>query len=194
MEEKAIDPFVFVDGAKVYLYYVKLREGNRIYVSELSEDLSHVIPGTDVSCVNAVDDPQPWENTRSSAWTVTEGPTVLKHNGWYYLFYSANDFRNPDYAVGYAVSRSPTGPWKKFAGNPILTKALIGVPGTGHGDFFRDKDGELCYVFHTHYGKDTVAPRKTALIKGAFARNAGPDRMVLDPRSFYYFHIHHPNR
>lgn len=188
MEGKAIDPFIFSDGGKRYLYYVKLREGNRIYVSELSDDLSHVKPGTDLPCVSAVDDPQPWENTRNRAWTVTEGPTVLKHDGWYYLFYSANDFRSPDYAVGYAVSRAPTGPWKKFRGNPILSRALIGASGTGHGDFFRDRHDSLCYVFHTHYSKDVVAPRKTALIKGVFLRGNGPDKMVLDPASFYYFH------
>lgn len=196
MAEKAIDPFIFSGGGKVYLYYVKLQEGNRIYVSELSDDLSHVKPGTDAACVNAVVDPQPWENTQNSSWTVTEGPTVLKHDGWYYLFYSANDFRSPDYAVGYAVSRTPRGPWKKFQGNPILSQAMIGVSGTGHGDFFRDRHDSLCYVFHTHYSNDAVAPRKTALIKGVFRRGNGPDKMVLNPASFYYFRPAraHPDR
>jgi beta-xylosidase len=187
MAYRAIDPFIFVDDdGRVYLYYVKLQAGNRIYVTELSQDLSHPVAGTDVSCVNAVDDPQPWENTGKKTWTVTEGPTVLKHGGWYYLFYSANGFKSPDYAVGYAVSRTPTGPWKKYRGNPILSRSLVGVPGTGHGDFFRDGADSLCYVFHTHYAQGVVGPRKTALIRGAFVKDKGPDRMVLYPASFYY--------
>ena len=53
---------------------------------------------------------------------VAEGPFMLKHNGKYYLTYSANHFRTPDYAVGYAVADTPLGPFQKFEGNPILKK------------------------------------------------------------------------
>lgn len=192
LQQKAIDPFLLMTEGKIYLYYVKLSEGNRIFVCELNEDLSAIIPGTEKSCVNAVADPQPWENTAAQPWTVTEGPTVLKHRGWYYLFYSANDFRNSDYAVGYAVSRNPLGPWKKFAGNPILNTNLIGKKGPGHGDFFRDGSGTWYYVFHTHNSDTAVAPRKTALIKGAFIPASGPDQMVLKAGSFHYLHASAP--
>ncbi|WP_149273550.1 hypothetical protein [Pareuzebyella sediminis] len=39
-------------------------------------------------------------------WPVTEGPTVLKHKGLYYLIYSANDFRNPDYPFGFVTRQA----------------------------------------------------------------------------------------
>ncbi len=43
---------------------------------------------------------------------------VASHSFTFYR-YSANDFRNPDYAVGYAVADNPYGPWKKYEGKLI---------------------------------------------------------------------------
>ena len=95
---KQIDPFIFVDeDGKVYLYHVRLQNGNRLFVGEMKKDLSGMIAETVKECLNASED---WENTAKAGWPVAEGPTVLKHKGIYYLFYTANDFRNPDYAVG----------------------------------------------------------------------------------------------
>jgi xylan 1,4-beta-xylosidase len=159
---KQIDPFVFIDDdGKKYLYHVRLTNGNRIFVAEMQEDLSGIKPETVKECINASD---PWENTRNAPWPVSEGPTVIKLQNTYYLFYSTNDFRNPDYAVGYATSDSPLGPWKKYEGNPILVRQMFGINGTGHGDLFR-KGKEWYYVFHTHHSNARVAPRKSALIK-----------------------------
>ena len=187
---RAIDPFVFIDDdGKKYLYFVRLEEGNRLFVAALKDDFSDIVPGTTRPCLNGADEPQRWENTASADWTVTEGPTVLKHLGKYYLFYSGNDFRNVDYAVGYAVSDSPFGPWKKSTVNPILTKDMLGQNGPGHGDFFRDSTSQYYYVFHTHFADTSVMPRKTAIIKGSFkAGDDGPERMEFDKASFYYIH------
>lgn len=185
---KAIDPFLFIDddGTK-YLYFVKLQKGNRIFVATLKDDFSDLKSATFSSCVNAVDDPQEWENRDHRDWTVTEGPTVLKHKGSYYLFYSGNDYRSVHYAMGYAVADHPSGPWKKYKGNPILDKELIGANGPGHGDFFKDKTGQYYYVFHTHFSDHKANPRKTALMKGHFepVKNK-PDQMKMEKQSFYY--------
>jgi xylan 1,4-beta-xylosidase len=143
---KQIDPFVFFDNGKVYLYHVKLQNGNRIFVTEMKPDLSDIIPGTEKECIASTEG---WENTARSEWPVAEGPTVLKHKNIYYLIYSSNDFRNKDYAVGYATSNSPIGPWKKYTGNPIISRQTVGHNGSGHGDVFADKRGLLYYVVHT---------------------------------------------
>lgn len=187
---KAIDPFVFRDGDRIYLYYVKLDHGNRIFVTRLREDLSGTVPGTTRPCVNGVTDPQPWEHAESAPWTVTEGPAVLKHGGRYYLFYSANDFRSVHYAVGYAVSDSPLGPWKKFSGNPVLDRGLIGENGPGHGDFFPGAAGHGYYVFHTHASDSAVSPRKTALIGGRFSGT--PATWRFDSGTFRYLRAYGP--
>lgn len=182
---KQIDPFVFTDtNGKNYLYHVKLDHGNRIFVTELKADFSDVIPNTSKLCLSGIDN---WENTAKTDWPVTEGPTVIKKNKHYYLFYSANDFRNTDYAVGYATSSSPTGPWKKYAGNPIISKKLLKINGTGHGDFFTDKNGNLEYVFHTHHNNQKVSPRATAIIKAAFVKDKdGIDEVQINPESFRF--------
>lgn len=185
---KTIDPFVFIEGGHKYLYYVKLDEGNRIFAAELKDDFSGLKAGTEHACLNAVDHPQAWENLAHKSWTVTEGPTVLKHRGKYYLFYSGNGFKSIYYAVGYAVADHPFGPWKKFKGNPILNKDLIGENGPGHGDFFIDRDGHYDYVFHTHFSDERIGPRKTAIIQGRFVPDQGTDEMTFDRNSFYFLH------
>ena len=180
---KQIDPFIFFDDdGKAYLYHVKLQQGNRIFVEEMKSDLSDVIPGTAKECISGTEQ---WENTAKSDWPVTEGPTVLKHKNIYYLIYSANDFRNKDYAVGYATSTSPMGPWKKYGNNPIISRQNIGHSGTGHGDVFMDSKHNMYYVLHTHHAEDKVAPRATGFLKLRFKEvKSGPAILEVDTTSF----------
>lgn len=180
---KQIDPFVFFENNKIYIYFVRLQEGNRIYGGELATDLSHIKEESVKACLHASDS---WENTAQASWPVTEGPTVIKHQGLYYLLYSANDFRNPDYAVGYATATNPLGPWKKHKGNPIISRELIGQEGTGHGDLIKDKEGKWHYVFHTHFDKGQVAPRKTALIDLQFEDSKNSPTIQVDPKTFRF--------
>ncbi|AHM63170.1 beta-xylosidase [Flammeovirgaceae bacterium 311] len=185
---RQIDPFVFIDeDGKKYLYHVRLTEGNRIFVAEMEDDLSGIKPETLQEIITAE---AGWENTANADWPVAEGPSVLKHNKLYYLFYAANDFRNPDYAVGYAVSDTPFGPWRKYSGNPILSKATTGENGSGHGDFTIGNQGQLYYVFHTHYSTNRVGPRKAAVVKARFKappqQSYAEDQLVMDAESFYF--------
>lgn len=186
---RQIDPFVFFDDdGKIYLYHVRLTNGNRIFVAEMTDDLSAILEETVTECITATEG---WEDTQRVEWTVAEGPTVIKHNGLYYLFYSANDFRNIDYAVGYAVSESPYGPWKKTEESPIISRHNVGFNGAGHGDFFLDKDNNWKYVFHIHNSPVKVSMRKTAIVSGAFVPDSqtGYDRMVINPETvFFPFH------
>ncbi|GEO03855.1 beta-xylosidase [Adhaeribacter aerolatus] len=183
---KQIDPFVFIDDdGRKYLYHVRLNQGNRLFVAEMTDDLSAIKPETLKECLTAV---EPWENTAKAPWPVAEGPSILKHKNLYYFVYSTNDFRNPDYAVGYAVSKSPYGPWEKYTGNPIISRNNLGQNGTGHGDFVKDKKGNLTYVLHTHFSATKVGPRKTAIVNIRFEKDkaTGTDKLVADEKSFYF--------
>lgn len=172
-ETKQIDPFVFFDDdGKIYLYHVRLTDGNRIYVAELNPDLGSVREETARECIHAESG---WENTWNSEWPVAEGPTVIRKGDTYYMFYSANDFRNPDYAVGYATASSPMGPWKKQG--VIIDRHIMGKNGTGHGDVFRSADGKWKYVLHTHCDADKVAPRRTAVVGLRYSNG----RFVAEP-------------
>ena len=160
---KEIDPFVFHDDdGKTYMYHVRLIGGNRIYVAEMNDDLRSMKEETARECI-AVND-KGWENTAEGKWGVSEGPTVVKLDGTYYMFYSCNDFRSIDYAIGYATAKSPLGPWKKHK-KPIVSRHLTGENGTGHGDLFRDGDGRWMYVLHTHNSNSKVSPRRTAMVE-----------------------------
>ena len=51
------------------------------------------------------------------------------------MLYSANFFGGKNYAVGYATSQNPLGPFTKAANNPVLQKDTEQggiVTGTGH--------------------------------------------------------------
>ncbi|WP_333864235.1 family 43 glycosylhydrolase, partial [Chitinophaga sp.] len=116
---------------------------------------------------------------------VAEGPTVLLHKKTYYLIYSSNDFRNKDYAVGYATSSSPTGPWKKYTGNPVINRQMVGHNGSGHGDVLYDKAGKMRYVLHTHRSENRVSPRPTAIIDIRFRPGSdGIDILEADAKTF----------
>jgi beta-xylosidase len=183
---KQIDPYVFIDeDGKKYLYHVRLTDGNKIFVAEMEDDFSAVKEETLTLVIAATD---PWENTASAPWPVTEGPTVFKRDNLYYMLYSANDFRNPDYAVGLATSSTPLGPWVKHQASPILSSKELGIPGTGHGDLVTDSQNDLWYVFHTHYSPNAVAPRKTALVKASFKEGGAAETglLTMDKESFYY--------
>lgn len=184
-----IDPFVFVDddGSK-YLYHVRLHEGNSIWVAPLDDSMSEIDQSAFTQCITAT---EPWEDTQSYRCDVPiiEGPTVIRRGNWYYLFYSANHFMSKDYAMGYAVSQSPLGPWMKPEGNPLLCQANIGQPGTGHGDLFVDKSGKLKYVFHVHQSDTEVSPRRTGIVDVVFSApsdSGQPERISIDPSTAFF--------
>lgn len=161
--EHNIDPFIFRDDdGKTYIYHVRFNHGNYIWVGEYDPQSETIVPGTLSQCISC---DQPWENTSDfPSDPIMEGPTVIKLGDTYYLFYSANHFRSRDYAVGYATSKSPLGPWEKNPANPIIHRSIVGENGSGHGDIFRDADGNMRYVYHVHYNDTTVSPRRTRII------------------------------
>jgi len=61
---------------------------------------------------------------------LVEGPFLWKQDGRYWLFYAANDFTDPAYGIGVAVSDHVLGPYKKFP-KPLLSSAK-GWAAPGH--------------------------------------------------------------
>ncbi|MCF0175678.1 MAG: family 43 glycosylhydrolase, partial [Bacteroidales bacterium] len=181
-DQNSIDNHIFVDDdGQAYIYWVRfgLGKGNEIRVAKLSDDFKTIV-SEQFECLHSE---EPWERQMGK---VTEGPFVLKHEGTYYLTYSANDFHSKDYAVGYATSSSPLGPWKKYEGNPILHNA-DGNVGCGHHAFFRTYDGELYVVFHAHNSDEKITPRQTLIAPAGFEETAsGPDKLVVNSEDLIY--------
>lgn len=175
-DDISIDGSFFVDDdGSVYLYYARLGGQNRIFVAKMKDDLSEIEEEYPSCLIEAT---EPWETLDC---LIAEGPFVLKHKGLYYLSYSCNHTRCEDYAVGYAVSSSPLGPFKRFEGNPILKKNthLVGV---GHHSFFRGENGALYCAYHCHnINSSYFRPRMSCINTAEFVKGKDSiDRLVIN--------------
>ncbi len=102
-----------------------------------------------------------WESRSVTAREVnrrwTEGSVTFKKDNLYYMMYSANHFGGRYYAIGYATSPSPLGPYQKAANNPVLAKNTDRgglVTGTGHNSIVYSPDGkEMFCVYHGRTAK-----------------------------------------
>ena len=139
----------------------------------------------------------------SGGWT--EGPTVIKRNGVYYLIYTGNHITSRGYRIDYAMSTSsPNSGYTARAGqNPILinTEGKVGAgtsttsnpvlitedaehAGLGHGSIFIGPDLDTYYyVYHNlNYRSATGGHRR----KANFDRVAwnGDKLMLLGPTTW----------
>lgn len=153
-DEQEFDPFVFTDdNGRTYLYWCTDKSGrNVISAQEMSSDLSAMIGARSEEIVGA-----PY-----AAWekNICEGPVVIKNGGTYYLIYNGDAYDQADYAVGYATSSSPLGPFTKYAGNPILAKNLTLTPpisAVGAGNIVPSPDGRELF-FSYEVAQDGLAP------------------------------------
>ncbi|ROS78419.1 family 43 glycosylhydrolase [Cellulomonas sp. PhB143] len=86
---------------------------------------------------------------RPSEGKVVEAPTLVRHDGTYYLFYSANDFYGGAYRTAYATAPSVTGPYTK-ATTELMTSDRFqdDVRGPGGQDVVPAPGGGDAIVFH----------------------------------------------
>ena len=80
-----------------------------------------------------------------------EAPFIIKHNGVYYLTYSAGSCHDHTYRVKYAVSKTgPMGPYESPEDNVILeTNADGTIHGPGHHSIL-EENGKFYMVYHRH--------------------------------------------
>ena len=97
-----------------------------------------------------------------------EGSWMVKHNGRYYLEYSAPGTEFKTYADGVYVADSPMGPYTYSTYSPVDHKPTGFVCGGGHGNTFKDKEERWW-----HIGTMTIS------IKAMFER-----RLALFPVGF----------
>lgn len=166
-ENRAIDGHLFFDdNGDIYLYYVCLSYDNHIRVAKMANDLKSIEKYYDTVLIEAT---EAWETIDCK---VCEGPFVIKHNDIYYLTYSANHTRCADYAVGYATSASPVGPFKKAKNNPILHK-FDDIIGIGHHSLMptNDENKYIC-IYHCHGGNISgFKPRKICFAEAEFVND-----------------------
>jgi beta-xylosidase len=109
---------------------------------------------------------QAWEKHASLPYgDLVEGPAVVRHNGWFYIFYSGNFCcaRECNYMIGVARSRKLLGPWEKNPSNPIMRgNETWKCP--GHGTIVSDQRGRDFLLYHAYKADDFVYVGRQALL------------------------------
>lgn len=140
----AIDASAFqdVDGTRYMIYK---SDGNCCGLPTWLNALPMSADGTQVAGnpTQLMRQDQPWEGS------VTEAPVMYLYNGQYYLFYSANDWSNASYTVGYAQAPSVNGPFTKKGQIAISSNDHGPVTGPGGQEIFWSRGGRMYMVYHS---------------------------------------------
>lgn len=185
---REIDGHILVDDdSKSYIYFVRYKD-NGVAYGIYGAEFDFENPSSYAGKAKLLLHPENEGSWEYKEGYVSEGPFIIKHNGLYYLTYTANGYTSQYYAVGYATSASPLGTYVKYAGNPILSMSPVNdVYGPGHHSFSYSADGkELFIVYHRHNSKTSVHARKICIDRCKFVVNpdGGPDILsVYGPTS-----------
>ncbi|KAH8891380.1 putative glycosyl hydrolase [Thozetella sp. PMI_491] len=128
-----IDQDVFIDDdGQAYIYYGGHGHCN---VAKLNADMISI--GT-------FDDGTQYKEITPTNYV--EGAQMIKRNGIYYLMWSEGGWTGPDYAVSYAMSTSPLGPFNRVA--KILQQDSAVARGSGHNGVIRVPGTEIYYIVY----------------------------------------------
>jgi beta-xylosidase len=88
--------------------------------------------------------------TRDRNWEapLVEGPSLVKHDDQYHLFYSGGWWESEHYGVGHALCAAVTGPCEKQTLHAPLLGATTDVLGPGGQEIFTDDEGAFWMVYH----------------------------------------------
>ncbi len=87
-------------------------------------------------------DDVPW--ARRAMWA----PSIVEKEGWYYLFFGANDIQSDSEpgGIGVARARTPAGPFKDWIGRPLIDRFHNGAQPIDQM-VFQDSDGAWYIVY-----------------------------------------------
>lgn len=148
-----IDPYVLQDGTDMTMYWGSGPEG--IYAQHLTaaRDGSLALDGDRHTVLVPSGDRSTYEQMSEGAW-------VVKHDGWYYLMTSGDDWKS-HYAVKVARSRSPLGPFEQRR-EPMLASSDAWLQ-PGHHSMIQDAGGHDWIVYHAWKAADPQAGRQMLL-------------------------------
>ncbi|MDN3547826.1 glycoside hydrolase family 43 protein [Mucilaginibacter aquaedulcis] len=153
--KEAIDAFIFNDHGQLYITFKAYGLDKRpieILASKLSANGLKL-------------EGEPFSLLKDEQRIGMEGQSILKRDGYYYLFYSAGNCCGVrcGYNVRVARAKNFSGPYQVFEGNPILSendkwKCM------GHGTFVKGPNGSDLYLHHAYNKQSTVITGRQALI------------------------------
>lgn len=128
-----IDQDVFIDDdGQAYMYYGGWHHANVVKLNPDMTSLGTFADGTTYKEITP-------EN-------YTEGSFMFKRNGKYYLMWSEGGWTGPDYSVSYAMSDSPTGPFKKI--DKVLGQDPAVARGSGHNSVVNVPGTDIWYILY----------------------------------------------
>ena len=134
--------------------------------------------------------------TVSWAWKAMWAPSVLKKDGKYFFFFSANDIHQGEVGgIGVAWSDKPEGPYSDMLGEPLISDVVNGAQPI---DQFVYKDGDEYYMYYGGWGHCNVVRLKDDFTgirpfeDGTMYKEVTPELYVEGPFMFkkdgkYYF-------
>lgn len=167
------DPMLFSDDDGRLFYYWGCTPHSGIWGVELDAANPTRVIGEPQEMIPFLPDTYRWERLGSNnqnphlGWM--EGAWMLKHDGKYYLTYSAGGTQYPTYAMGAYVSDSPLGPFVAQKRNPIFRSPTGLITGTAHGCIVHGPRGRL-WTFYTIF----------AGVVHGFERRVGLDVVEID--------------
>lgn len=134
-------PFLDADGTAYLLWKADANAVHRpssLWIQRLSDDGLH-LAGDAVPLLWCAED---WEGP------LIEAPSLVREGDCYYLFYSANWFNSPRYAIGYATARHVLGPYRKATTAGPWFAGDAHVAGPGGQEWFVDRTGRRRMAYH----------------------------------------------
>lgn len=156
-ETFAIDPHPFQDeDGEWYLYFARdvldaERAGTHLAVGRLS---GPAVLDEARSVLEPYADWQIYERARVMYdgihdWHTLEGPSVVRRHGAYWMTFSGGAWTGPGYAVSWASSPTPLGPWTPApASAPAILESGDSLIGPGHNSLVTGPDGRDRIAFH----------------------------------------------
>ena len=132
-----IDQMVFHDPVsdEYYMYYGGWGHCNMV---RLGDDLIHLVPFEDGTIYKEI-----------TPNGYVEGSYMLYRNGIYYFMWSEGCWENDDYAVAYAMSDNPFGPFERIG--TVLSANFDVATGAGHNSVIKGPgEDEWFIVYHRH--------------------------------------------
>ena len=147
-EAFSLDATVFENKGKwYYVWAEKVGVGKQIsnlYIAEMEN-------GYTLKTVQVLLTTPDYDWERHGFW-VNEGPGVIKHDGKFFLTYSASD-TGINYCVGMLTADEDSDlldprSWEKERYPVLETNAALAIYGPGHNSFTKDEDGNDIIVYH----------------------------------------------
>lgn len=154
-----IDQFVFKD--KDGAYYIIYGGWQHCNIAKLSDDFTRIIPFADSSVYKEI-----------TPDGYVEGPMMFKHKNKYYFMWSEGGWTGPDYAVAYAISDSPFGPFKRI-GKILQQDKSVGTGAGHHSILIENKSGKYYIVYHRRPLNETDANHRVTCIEEMFFDKQG---------------------